>query len=399
MIFSNQQLKNMAYRSVNLGITPQEQFILDEKKIVNGYKAKKYTLREKIGELGESLSENLRKMEIIRGKLSKEVAFKNKEKSIRIEEDIATSKQDILNKKEDIKDHIRKCQLNGDSLVSPFNIDEITSLEDFEQPKEKVKEKTRTGPKRIHYFLLYLVEVIFIFGEGVLFYNILTETHDLPVIILRSLFFIPIVFAASFLTSKRISLKWVWLPALLILGVYTILGFTVMEWFIESKALDETLTFSSFFIKNGFLILGAVMMVTLALFLTNAVKSIYSPKKTKKKAVAAVEQPKEKIPQQLDLEFKFLELRGLYKRVQKLENQLADSQLKGKEEFRRILKDVSLLEHKTEELSAAIGTHEKELETLELRSTEELGKYREHFENYSSDHGTIPWKAFDFTHL
>ena len=62
MVFTNQELKNMAYRSANLGLLPQQNFILDEKKIINGYKNKKYGLNERIGELGESLSEHIHKM-------------------------------------------------------------------------------------------------------------------------------------------------------------------------------------------------------------------------------------------------------------------------------------------------------------------------------------------------
>jgi hypothetical protein len=243
--------------------------------------------------------------------------------------------------------------------------------------------------------------VIFIFGEGVLFYNILTETHDLPEIILRSVFFIPIVFAASFLTSRKIPLRWIWLPTLLILSVYAILSFTVAEWFFESQALDETLTFSSFFITNGFLILGAVMMVTLALFLTNAVKSIYSRSdaKIKVKTPVVIPEPTEKTPQQLDLDLKFYELKGCYKRLKKLENQLVESHATGKNEFKRILGDVSVLEQKAAGISDKIGNCEKELSTLEINSLEELSKYREHFENYSGDNQIARWKDFDFTQI
>ncbi len=402
MVFTNQQLKNMAYRSVNLGIMPREDYILDEKKILNGYKSKKYNLNEKIGELGESLAENIRKMEIIKGKLSREVASKARESILGIEEEILALKRTIEVQKTEIKNHIRRCHLNGDTLECPLNIDEINGIEDFEPKQEKPKPEIKQGPKRIPFWVLYLVEVLFIFGEGILFYNILTETHDLPVIILRSVFFIPIVFAASFLTSRRISLRWVWLPILLIVGVYAILGFTVVEWFLESQALDPALTFSAFLIKNGFLILGAVMMVTLALFLTNAVKSIYNHKdrKSKKKIKESpVSEPREKLPQQADLELKLLELKGSYKRLRKLENDLTSSQAAGKGEFQRILGDVSVLENKTGDLSAQIGAFEKELDDLEIHSMEELGKYREHFENYNNGSPSIPWKVFDFNHI
>ena len=356
MVFSNQQLKNMAYRSANLGLLPREDFILDEKKIINGYKTKKYSLNERIGELGESLSEHIHKMEIVKGQLSKEVVELNKANSRAIEQEITDLKGAIFHQKAEIKEHIRRCQLNGDTLVSPYNVDEITGAEDFEPIKQKPpKPDLKQLPKRIPLWLLYVIEVIFIFGEGVLFYNILTETHDLPEIILRSVFFIPIVFAASFLTSRKISLKWVWLPILLILSVYAILSFTVMEWFFESRALDETLTFSAFFIKNGFLILGALMMVTLALFLTNAAKSIYRKRdakiKTKKPVPKIIEISDS--PQQLDLNLKFHELKGSYKRLKKLEDQLADSHVTGKNEFKRILGDVSVLESKTTGISEA----------------------------------------------
>jgi hypothetical protein len=312
MVFSNKELKNMAYRSANLGMRPGQDFILDEKKIINGYKTKKYGLNERIGELGESLSDHIHKMDIIKGQLSKEVVALNKSNTAAIEEEIIHQKGLITHQKTDIKNHIRRCQLNGDTLVSRYNVDEITTAEDFEAPKEPPKAKAKQGPKRFPFWLLYIIEVIFIFGEGVLFYNILTETHDLPEIILRSVFFIPIVFAASFLTSRKIPLRWVWLPTLLILSVYTILSFTVAEWFFESQALDETLSFTSFFITNGFLILGAVMMVTLALFLTNAVKGIYSlsDTKVKVKEPVAIPEEMEKSPQQLDLDLKFHELKG-----------------------------------------------------------------------------------------
>lgn len=406
MVFSDEQLKNMAYRSVHLGVAPKEDYILDEKKILNGYKSKKYNLNEKIGALGESLAENLRKMEIIRGKLSKEVAARAEQSTASIEEEIAGLKGDIQSQKAGIKEHIRRCRLNGDTVHCPYNIDEITTVEDFEPRQEKPVPEAKQGHKRIPFWALYLVEVLFIFGEGILFYNILTETHDLPVIILRSIFFIPIVFAASFLTSRKISLRWVWLPILLITGVYAILGFTVMEWFLESQALDETLTFSDFFIKNGFLILGALLMVTLALFLTNAVKSIYGHqdrKHRKNKAKVKVEEPiperTENSPQQADLELKLLELKGSYKRLQKLESKLASSKVAGKDEFKRILGDVSILEGKTEELSAQIGAFEKELDTLEINSMEELGKYREHFEHYSNGDLPVHWKVFDFNRI
>jgi len=400
MVFSNQQLKNMAYRSANLGMLPHEDFILDEKKIINGYKTKKYGLNERIGELGESLSDHIRKMEIVKGQLSKEVVAMNKSNTASIEQEIIHQKGLITQQKTDIKNHIRRCQLNGDTLNSKFNVDEINSAEDFEPVKEqpKLKTKSKDGPKRIPIWLLYVIEVIFIFGEGVLFYNILTETHDLPEIILRSVFFIPIVFAASFLTSRKIPLRWVWLPTLLILSVYAILSFTVAEWFFESQALDETLTFTDFFIKNGFLILGAVMMVTLALFLSNAVKSIYNRadgktgRKQKKKPVAIVEEAIEKSPQQLDLDLKFHELKGL----KKLEHQLIESHDAGKNEFKRILGDVSVLEQKAAGISEKIGDCEKELSTLEINSFEELGKYREHFENYCDDNQIVRWKDYDF---
>lgn len=402
MVFSNQQLKNMAYRSVNLGMLPHQDFILDEKKIINGYKAKKYSLNERIGELGESLSEHSRKIELVKGQLSKEVVALNKANSKAIEQEIQDLKGEILQQKAAIKNHIRRCQLNGDTLVSPHNVDEITNIEDFEPTQQKKpKPDLKKLPKRIPLWLLYVVEVIFIFGEGVLFYNILTETHDLPEIILRSVFFIPIVFAASFLTSRKISLRWVWLPILLILSVYAILSFTVVEWFFESRALDETLTFSAFFIKNGFLILGAVMMVTLALFLTNAVKSIYRKRDTKIK----VDKPAPKVtaavdsPQQLDLNLKFHELKGSFKRLRKLENRLTESLAEGKNEFKRILGDVSILESKTAGISAEIGDCEKELGTLEMNSFEEINKYREHFENYSNGKIPIRWKDFDFAQI
>lgn len=403
MVFSNEQLKNMAYRSANLGLAPQENFILDEKKIINGYKSKKYGLNERIGELGESLSDHIRKMEIIKSDLSKEVVALNKANSNAIEEEIIKVKENINHQKTNIKNHIRRCQLNGDSLVSRHNVDEIVAAEDFEPAKEqpKVDPQPKSKSKRIPFWLLYFIEVLFIFGEGILFYNILTETHDLPEIILRSVFFIPIVFAASFLTSRRLALRWVWLPTLLILSVYTILSFTVVEWFFESQALDETLTYTAFLIKNGFLILGAVMMVTLALFLTNAVKSMYrrSDAKTKKVEELVIVESKEKTPQQLDLDLKFHELKGLYKRVKKLEEQLAESFIAGKVEFKRILGDVSVLEQKAARISAKIGDCEKELSTLEINSLEELNKYREHYENYSSDSNPLRWRDFDFTHI
>lgn len=405
MVFSNEELKNMAYRSANLGLIPQEDFILDEKKIINGYKTKKYGLNERIGELGESLSDNIRKVDMVKSELSKEVIALNKANSNAIEEEISKVKEQIDHQKTDIKNHIRRCQLNGDILVSDFNVNEISDAKDFEPqqvtPQQEAKAKPKSKSKRVPFWLLYVVEVLFIFGEGILFYNILTETHDLPEIILRSIFFIPIVFAASFLTSRRLALRWVWLPTLLILSVYAILSFTVMEWFFESQALDETLTFSGFFIKNGFLILGAVMMVTLALFLTNAVKSMYRRRDAK---VVDEEPPlptetKEKSPQQLDLDLKFLELKGLYKRLKKLEEQLAEAQIAGKVEFKRILGDVSVLEQKASEVSAQIGECEKELSTLEINSLEELNKYREHYENYSGDSRPIQWKTFDFTKI
>ena len=391
----------MAYRAANLGMQPQQDFILDEKKIINGYKTKKYFLNERIGELGESLSEHIHKMEIVKGQLSKEVVALNKAKSRAIEEEIILLKENIALQKTQIKEHIRRCHLNGDPLKCTYNVDEITDAEDFEPITEKVVPKTKSHPKRIPLWLLYLVEVIFIFGEGVLFYNILTETHDLPEIILRSVFFIPIVFAASFLTSRKISLRWVWLPILLILSVYAILSFTVVEWYFSSQALDDTLTFSSFFIKNGFLILGAVMMVTLALFLTNAVKSIYGKKEVRTKLKKPVAEPVGEItsPQQLDLNLKFQELKGTYKRLSKLEEQLTVSQEAGKNEFRRILGDVSVLEKKTTIISTEMGDCEKELSALEISSFEEISKYREHFENYSNGHGPINWKNFDFTQI
>lgn len=401
MVFSNQQLKNMAYRAANLGMKPQQDFILDEKKIINGYKTKKYFLNERIGELGESLSEHIHKMEIVKGQLSKEVVALNKAKTQAIEEEIIALKGSIAHQKIQIKEHIRRCHLNGDELKCIYNVDEITASEDFEPIVEQPIPKLKTHPKRIPLWLLYLVEVIFIFGEGILFYNILTETHDLPEIILRSVFFIPIVFAASFLTSRRISLRWVWLPILLILSVYAILSFTVMEWYFSSLALDETLTFTSFFIKNGFLILGAVMMVTLALFLTNAVKSIYSRKDAKAKPKKPEPAPAKgnESPQQLDLNLKFHELKGAYKLLSKLEDQLTASHEAAKNEFRRILGDVSVLQNKTTGISSEIGDCEKELGALEISSFEEINKYREHFENYSNGQGPIHWKNFDFTQI
>lgn len=401
MVFTNKELKNMAYRSANLGMRPRQDFILDEKKIINGYKTKKYGLNERIGELGESLSDHIRKMDLVKGQLSKEVVALNKSNTAAIEEEITHQKRLITHQKTDIKNHIRRCQLNGDTLVSRYNVDELTTAEDFEAPKEQPKAKPKQNSKKFPFWLLYIIEVIFIFGEGVLFYNILTETHDLPEIILRSVFFIPIVFAASFLTSRKIPLRWVWLPTLLILSVYTILSFTVAEWFFESQALDETLTFSSFFITNGFLILGAVMMVTLALFLTNAVKSIYSLSDAKVKAKKPVVLPEatEKSPQQLDLDLKFHELKGAYKRLRKLESQLIASFETGKNEFKRILGDVSVLEQKAAGVSEKIGNCEKELSTLEINSLEELSKYREHFENYLEENQIVTWKGFDFTEI
>ena len=401
MVFSNKELKNMAYRSANLGMRPRQDFILDEKKIINGYKTKKYGLNERIGELGESLSDHIHKMDIVKGQLSKEVVALNKSNTAAIEEEIIHQKGLITHQKTDIKNHIRRCQLNGDTLVSRYNVDELTNAEDFEVPKEPPKAKQKQQPKRFPFWLLYIIEVIFIFGEGVLFYNILTETHDLPEIILRSVFFIPIVFAASFLTSRKIPLRWVWLPMLLILSVYTILSFTVAEWFFESQALDETLTFTSFFITNGFLILGAVMMVTLALFLTNAVKGIYSisDTKVKVKEPVAIPEETEKSPQQLDLDLKFHELKGAYKRLRKLEGQLLASFETGKNEFKRILGDVSVLEQKAAGVSEKIGDCEKELSTLEINSLEELSKYREHFENYLDENQIVTWKGFDFTEI
>lgn len=395
----------MAYRSVHLGIEPREDYILDEKKILNGYKSKKYSLNEQIGVLGESLADNIRKMEIIRGKLSKEVVSRTRESSEIIQEEIDALKVEIGAQKTGIKEHIRRCQLNGDTLDCPYNIDEITTIDDFEPRQEIPLPEVKKSAKRIPFWALYLVEVLFIFGEGILFYNILMETHDLPVIILRSIFFIPIVFAASFLTSRKISLRWVWLPIMLISGVYAILGFTVFEWFLESQALDETLTFSGFFIKNGFLILGALMMVTLALFLTNAVKSIYNHqerknhKKDKKKAPEPLPEPVEKTPQQGDLDLKLLALKGSLKKLRKLEEKLTNSKEAGKDEFKRILGDVSILESKTEELSAQIGSFSKELDTLETNSMEELSKYREHFENYSNGGRPVQWKGYDFSRI
>ena len=401
MVFSNQELKNMAYRSANLGLAPQADFILDEKKIINGYKNQKYGLNERIGELGESLSEHIHKMEVVKGQLSKEVVAMNKANSQTIAGEIAELKQDIINQKTDVKNHIRRCQLNGDVLTPRYNVGELSDIVDFEPvaapPK---KEVPKAKVKRFPYWLLYVIEVIFIFGEGVLFYNILTETHDLPEIILRSVFFIPIVFAASFLTSRKISLRWVWLPTLLILSVYAILSFTVVEWFFESQALDETLTFQDFFIKNGFLILGAVMMVTLALFLTNAVKSIYGHKEIEKpKKLAPVPIPAIASPQQLDLDLKFDELKGAYKQLNRLEGKLANSHTAGKNEFKRILGDVSVLEAKAAGISEQIGTFEKELSALELASFEEINKYCEHFENYKDTNEPIRWKDFDFTQI
>ena len=391
----------MAYRSVNLGMLPEQDFILDEKKIINGYKTKKYFLNERIGELGESLSEHIHKMEIVKGQLSREVVAMNKANSLAIEEEISELKGKIGLQKSEIKEHIRRCHLNGDQLQCVFNVDEITSAEDFEPPVVKKKPVTETRPKRVPLWLLYLVEVIFIFGEGILFYNILTETHDLPEIVLRSVFFIPIVFAASFLTSGRISVRWLWLPVLLILSVYAILTFTVMEWYFASLALDETLTFTAFFIKNGFLILGAVMMVTLALFLTNAVKSIYRRKEAKAEVrkPEAVKLPEADSPQQLDLNLKYDALKGAYKQLQKLEMKLEAAKATGKDECKRILGDVSILENKTSGISAEIGACEKELSALEISSFEEISKYREHFENYSNGQGTIHWKNFDFTQI
>ncbi len=400
MVFSERELKNMAYRSANLGLLPSKDFILDEKKIINGYKNKKYGLNERIGELGESLSEHIHKMEVVKGQLSKEVVALNKAKSIAVEEEIAATKAHINHQKTDIKNHIRRCQLNGDVLTPRYNVDEIIDADDFEPVAAlpSKQEEKQVKPKRFPYWALYLVEILFIFGEGVLFYNILTETHDLPEIILRSVFFIPIVFAASFLTSRRISLRWAWLPTLLILSVYAILSFTVVEWFLESQALDETMTFQDFFIKNGFLILGAVMMVTLALFLTNAVKSIYGHKAKKIKPIKEAPVPKSEdvSPQQMDLDLKFNELKGSYKRLRKLEDKLTDSHLAGKNEFKRILGDVSVLEAKAAEISEQIGSCEKELSELELASFEEINRYREHFENYKNGKEPVRWKDFDF---
>ena len=175
-----------------------------------------------------------------------------------------------------------------------------------------------------------------------------------------------------------------------------------MEWFFESQALDETLTFSGFFVKHGFLILGAVMMVTLALFLTNAVRSIYGHKeKTKPKKIMSTPVPKNEdpiSPQQMDLDLKFNELKGSYKRLRKLENKLIESHAAGKSDFKRILGDVSVLEAKAAEISEQIGSCEKEMSTLELASFEEINKYREHFENYSSNE-PVRWKDFDFTEI
>lgn len=403
MVFTNQELKNMAYRSANLGMTPRQSFILDEKKIINGYKNEKYGLNERIGELGESLSEHIHKMEVVKGQLSKEVVALNKAKGASIEQEISDVKGFINHQKTDIKTHIRRCQLNGDVLIPRYNVDEIIDADDFEPIKEEpIKEEKKPKEKRFPYWVLYIIEVLFIFGEGVLFYNILTETHDLPEIILRSVFFIPIVFAASFLTSRKISLRWAWLPILLILSVYATLTFTVMEWFFESQALDETLTFSGFFVKNGFLILGAVMMVTLALFLTNAVKSIYghkeivTPKKEKVQPVPKSEYSTS--PQQMDLDLKFNELKGSYKRLRKLENKLIESHAAGKNDFKRILGDVSVLEAKAAEISEQIGSCEKEMSTLEMNSFEEINKYREHFENYNSNE-PVSWKDYDFTEI
>ena len=402
MVFSEKELKNMAYRSANLGMTPQQSFILDEKKIINGYKNKKYGLNERIGELGESLSEHIHKMEVVKGQLSKEVVALNKAKGASIEQEITEVKQHINHQKTNIKNHIRRCQLNGDILVPQYNVDEIIDADDFEPITARpTKEEKKPKEKRFPFWVLYVIEVLFIFGEGVLFYNILTETHDLPEIILRSVFFIPIVFAASFLTSRRISLRWVWLPTLLILSVYAILSFTIAEWFFESQALDETLTFQGFFITNGFLILGAVMMVTLALFLTNAVRGMYGYKqkaKPKKEIIKAVPKSESTSPQQLDLDLKFNELKGFYKRLRKLENKLIESHAAGKNEFKRILGDVSVLEAKAAEISEQIGTCEKEMSSLELASFEEINKYREHFENYNSD-APVRWKDFDFTEI
>ncbi|WP_273568580.1 hypothetical protein [Maribacter halichondriae] len=403
MVFSNQQLKDMAYRAANLGMMPHQNFILDEKKIINGYKTQKYGLNERIGELSESLSEHIHKMEIVKGQLSKEVVAINKSNTIAIEEEISDLKGLITHQKTDIKNHIRRCQLNGDTLVPQYNVDEIIDAEDFEPIKEPPKKQEKKEPKtkRFPYWVLYIIEVIFIFGEGVLFYNILTETHDLPEIILRSVFFIPIVFAASFLTSRKISLRWVWLPTLLILSVYAILSFTVMEWFFESQALDETLTFSAFFVKNGFLILGAIMMVTLALFLTNAVRSIYG----RKEVVVKVQKEKtpkrtvEASPQQLDLDLKFSELKGSYKRLGKLEKKLGESHIAGKVEFKRILGDVSVLEAKASALSEQISDYQKELSALEINSFEEINKYREHFEHYLGKNEPVSWKDYDFTEI
>ncbi|MFS4492674.1 hypothetical protein [Maribacter sp. 2308TA10-17] len=403
MVFTNQELKNMAYRSANLGMLPQEDFILDEKKIINGYKTQKYGLNERIGELGESLSDHIRKMDLVKGQLSKEIVASNKSNTAAIEQELIHQKGLITHQKTDIKNHIRRCQLNGDTLESKYNVDEINSAEDFEPIQEQPKPKPKNKQKRIPIWLLYVIEVIFIFGEGVLFYNILTETHDLPEIILRSVFFIPIVFAASFLTSRKIPLRWVWLPTLLILSVYAILTFTVMEWFFESQALDVSLTFTDFFIKNGFLILGAVMMVTLALFLSNAVKSMYNradaKEKVKKPVVEEIETTEERSPQQMDLDLKFRELKGAFKRLKKLENQLVESHETGKNEFKRILGDVTVLEQKATGVSEKIGECEKELSTLEINSLEELSKYREHFENYCDANQIIQWKKFDFTEV
>ena len=71
----------------------------------------------------------------------------------------------------------------------------------------------------------------------------------------------------------------------------------------------------------------------------------------------------------------------------------------GKNEFKRIIGDVSVLEQKAAGVSEKIGDCEKELSTLEIDSLEELSKYREHFENYLEENQIVTWKGFDFTEI
>lgn len=71
----------------------------------------------------------------------------------------------------------------------------------------------------------------------------------------------------------------------------------------------------------------------------------------------------------------------------------------GKNEFKRILGDVSALEQRATGIATQIGDCEKELSTLEISSFEELSKYREHYENYSNGNASIHWRDFDFTQV